>query len=349
MSIENSFNYKEKILILKNDAVGDLCQSLPAIHNIINSKNRDIEIYLSERSKNFNFLIKGKNIKFKVFSYDLKFIEKLRIIKKLFFEKIDKVYILTPKNFYFFLPFLFRRIKFYGICLNGPNNYYRPNFFFRKYLYKYIINDRSKIYKRDSTEYLQKKLTSNNNSDNNFIPIDHIKVSEFLKTNIPNNFVYLHLKNDTIKKLGWDINDLKYLFENLLKYYQNVVFTKDIEKNKNFIDFSKLFNVINFSNKEIIKKENKIYLFDNIKGEDLYNTIKLSSKIIAFHGMMTNLGSLMKKSITDLWFCEINNWHDYRNYRNAFYEFKPKYNGYNFIIPSKDIKKTFRKLIFSIK
>ena len=64
---------------------------------------------------------------------------------------------------------------------------------------------------------------------------------------------------------------------------------------------------------------------------------------------MTNLGSLMKKSITDLWFCEINNWHDYRNYRNAFYEFKPKYNGYDFIIPSKDIKKTFRKLIFSIK
>ena len=54
MSIENSFNYIEKILILKNDAVGDLCQSLPAIHNIINSKNRDIEIYLSERSKNSN-------------------------------------------------------------------------------------------------------------------------------------------------------------------------------------------------------------------------------------------------------------------------------------------------------
>ena len=64
---------------------------------------------------------------------------------------------------------------------------------------------------------------------------------------------------------------------------------------------------------------------------------------------MTNLGSLMKKSITDMWFCEINNWQDYRNYRNAFYEFKPKYDKYYFIIPSKNIEKTFRKLIFSIK
>ena len=329
--------------------MGDLCQSLPAIYNIINTENSDIEIYLSERSKNFKFLIKGKDIKFKIFNYDLKLIEKIKIIKKFFFEKIDKVYILTPKNFYFYLPFLFRRIKFYGICLNGPNNYYRPNFFLRKYLYKYIINDRSKIYKRDSTENLQKKLTSNKNFDTNFVLNENIEASKFLNDNLPKNFVYLHLKNDTIKKLGWDINDLKYLFENLLKYYENVVFTKDIEKDKNYFEFSKIFNVIDFSNKDIIKKQNKIYLFDNIQGEDLYNTIKSSNKIIAFHGMMTNLGSLMKKSITDMWFCEINNWQDYRNYRNAFYEFKPKYDKYYFIIPSKNIEKTFRKLIFSIK
>ena len=44
MNIRNSFENKEKILILKNDAVGDLCQSLPAIQNIIDTKNRDIEI-----------------------------------------------------------------------------------------------------------------------------------------------------------------------------------------------------------------------------------------------------------------------------------------------------------------
>ena len=65
--------------------------------------------------------------------------------------------------------------------------------------------------------------------------------------------------------------------------------------------------------------------------------------------MMTNLGSLVNKSITDLWFFDVKTWDDYRNYRNAFYEFKPKYKEYNFIIPNKDIKKTFKKLLFSIK
>ena len=81
----------------------------------------------------------------------------------------------------------------------------------------------------------------------------------------------------------------------------------------------------------------------------MFNTIIHSSKILAFHGMMTNLGSLKKKSITDLWYFNINNPEDYKNYRNAFYEFKPVYSGYNFIIPKKDIKKTLKKIKFSLR
>ena len=57
----------KKVIILKNDAVGDLTQSLKAINNIINShQNKIIEIYLSERSEKFNFLINdNKNVRFK--------------------------------------------------------------------------------------------------------------------------------------------------------------------------------------------------------------------------------------------------------------------------------------------
>ena len=44
-------------VVFKNDAVGDLVQSLNAINNIINhNKERKIIVYLSERSKNFDFL-----------------------------------------------------------------------------------------------------------------------------------------------------------------------------------------------------------------------------------------------------------------------------------------------------
>ena len=99
-----------------------------------------------------------------------------------------------------------------------------------------------------------------------------------------------------------------------------------------------------FDNIEYNNLSTKIILYDNIKGEDLYGTIVNSSKVIAFHGMMTNLASINRKNTIDMWFCDIKNYNDYRNYRNAFYEFKPKYKGYNFIIPSKEIDKTIRKL-----
>lgn len=347
MNFKNTDKIK-KILVLKNDAVGDLCQSLPAIQNIIDIKNSKVEICLSERSQNFKFLINGDNINFKILNYNLTLKEKFLIFFKCFIEKIDRVYILTPKNFYFYLPLFFRNIKFYAICLNGRHNYLRPNNFLRKFLYKYEINDRSIKYKRISTENIQKKLTFEETNSIYQVSKD-LNVSSFLKENLPANYVYFHLKKETIDKLEWSADDLNYLFNHLLKYYDNVVFTRDIENNKKQIDFSEKYNVVNFKSKMLNKKDNNIFLFDEIEGLDLFNTIKFASKIIAFHGMMTNLGSLLKKKITDLWFFDINNLNDYMNYRNAFYEFKPIYTGYDFLIPSKNIKKTFRKLIFSIK
>ena len=160
--------------------------------------------------------------------------------------------------------------------------------------------------------------------------------------------MYFHIKKSTIEKLNWKINDLHNLFNKLLNYYSNVVFSKDIEKNLISESFKESFNVVDFSSGKFINNNSNIFFFDNIKGEDLYYTIKNSSKTIAFHGMMTNLGSLEYKPVIDLFYCKINTWNDYRNYRNSFYEFKPKYNGYNFIIPSKDINRTLKKLNFCL-
>ena len=65
--------------------------------------------------------------------------------------------------------------------------------------------------------------------------------------------------------------------------------------------------------------------------------------------MMTNLASIEKKNVLDLFLCEINTIADFRRYKNALYEFKPNYNNYDFIVPSKDIDKTIRKMKFSLK
>ena len=339
---------EEKIIVLKNDAVGDLTQSLKAIKNIINThQNKIIEIYLSERSEKFNFLISNNNnIKFKKLSYDLKIIDKLKLIIYLLKNKISNIYILTPKNFYFYLPLLFRNIKFFGLCINGRNNYKRPSLFLRKYLFRYVVNDRGATYRRVHTTELQDDLTKENisNTKNNI----EVKLnnSNILNENLPDNYIYFHLKKNITDKLNWNIDDLIKLFNFLLEKYEHVIFTRDIEINNREDHIRKKFMIIDFKNNTILNKDldSKIVLYDNIEGEDLYKTIINSSKVIAFHGMMTNLASIKKKKVVDMWFCDIKNYNDYKNYRNAFYEFKPKYNGYNFIIPSKQIDKTIRKL-----
>ena len=73
-------NLNKKIIIFKNDAVGDLVQSLPAINNIINHNiQNEILIYLSERSKNFDFLFNFKNVKVKIVKYNLTIKERIKI------------------------------------------------------------------------------------------------------------------------------------------------------------------------------------------------------------------------------------------------------------------------------
>ena len=173
-----------------------------------------------------------------------------------------------------------------------------------------------------------------------------LKNSNILNENLPVNYAYFHLKKNITDKLNWNVDDLFKLFNFLLKKYEHVIFTRDIEINNKKDLIKNKFKIIDFKNNLILNEDldSKIVLYDNIEGEDLYKTIINSSNVISFHGMMTNLASVNKKKVIDMWFCDIKNHNDYKNYRNAFYELKPKYNGYNSIIPSKQIDKTIKKL-----
>ena len=125
----------------------------------------------------------------------------------------------------------------------------------------------------------------------------------------------------------------------------------DLRRDKlhNNIILRNKFSTFDFkTNIHYIKNGNVIFL-DNIIGEDLYNVIKFSQKVIATHGTIPSIASMFRKPCLDLFDCEINNIEDYRRMKNAFHEFKPSYPAYDFIIPRKNINKTINKMIFSLK
>ena len=340
-----------RIIIFKNDRLGDLLHSIPAINNVIDQNpDKEITIFLSKISESFYFLLKKKNTKLKIFNYHLSIFEKIKILIYLIIKKPQKVYILSPKNFYFYLPLVFKKIKFFGICMNGVNGYRRPSFFLRNFLHKFVVNDRETQKKRKSVRLLLLELTKKDlESKNNFAFKLDIKKSDTLKKYLPNNYMLVHFKKKVAAKLGWGIDELYLILNNLKKYNHNIVLIKDIEKDELNLIFRKKYKTLDFENNLFYNNESDIWFFDNVEGENLYNLVKYSKKVIAFHGTIPSIALLNSTPVLDLFYCDIKNMKDYHSYKNAFYEFKPKYNGYDFIIPCRNIKKTLKKMDFAIR
>ena len=342
-------------VIFKNDAVGDLVHSLPAINNVVSSReNTKITIFLSKRSEKFDFLIDAPNVEIKILNYNLTIIEKINLLLYIIKNEIDNIYILSPKKFYFYLPLFFRRIKFYALCMDNINNYKRPNAFFRKFLFKYVINERHKSFKRESTRSIQYKLTSSNKINSQDINYNiYVKKSDKLSKYLPGKYLFFHYRKKRFESLNWKLEELNLLLYEFNKYYQNIVFTKDNLNDENNSIFKDIYNSYDFKTDNFINKNKNITFLDNIEGSDLFDVIGHSSKVVAFHGMMTNLASLIKKPVLDLFHFDVlaenMDWESYRKTRNFFYEFKPIYRNYDFIIPKKNFMKTLKKMKFSLK
>ena len=335
---------KEKIIIFKNDAIGDLIHSREAIHNIsVSNPNKQIVLFLSINSKNFNFLFNYKNIIIKTIRNNLTIFEKFFLIFYIIKNRINEIFILTPKNFFFLLPIIFKKIKFYAICVNDLNNYKRPSDYLRKNLYKIVINDRSAIYKRPSIENLQNKLIGDYYVKKYELNFSYVKKNDLI---YQKDYIYFHLKQRRFERLKWGINELEKILNYFLKFNNKVIITRDIEVDQRSFQIKDKFNYYDFKIDKFVNNNSKIILLDNVHGINLYNIIRNASKIVAFHGMITSFAWIEKKKVLDLYDVEINDWNDYRRYRNSFYEFKPSYNGYDFIIPKKDIDKTLNKMNF---
>ena len=100
----------KNIIIFKNDRLGDLFHSLNGINYILNEHKHDnIQIYLSDYSRNFSFLFNKSNIKINYLNYRLSLVEKFKIFNLFLKSSIDKVFILSPKNFFSLSTFFFQK------------------------------------------------------------------------------------------------------------------------------------------------------------------------------------------------------------------------------------------------
>ena len=285
----------KKVLILKNDRTGDLFVSLKAINRIINKhKNQNIIIFLSNINHKFNFLF--PSIKKKIISMRLDFIEKIKLFFYILTNKIDTIYILTPKNFYYYLPFFFRKIKFYGITIKSSRN--RPNNFFLKYLFKYVVLDRVKIKKRVSSYIIQENLIEYTSEINNLSQKSNI--SHNLK--YPKKYIYFHYKHAFFNKLlKWELDTISKFLNFLSDKYENILFSSELFNKKINDYFLDNYNNYDFENNKInlINKKNIFFLKD-IDGYNLFDAVNKSSKIISPEGIITHMGYFLNKSILAL-------------------------------------------------
>ena len=270
---------------------------------------------------------------------NLSIIEKVRIFIYLIFNNVKNVYILTPKNFYYYLPFFFRKIKFYGITIKSTRS--RPGSFLSKYLYKSVELDRLNIKKRKSSYVIQENLIE---GKTNRIYLN--KNSQITHNFIyPKKFVFFHYKDVFFRKLlNWDLITIVKLLDFLGNKYENICFSSELNNNEINNFFLDRYNTFDYNKKKknIINNKNIIFL-KNIDGYDLFDAVKNSSKVVSPEGIITHMGYFLKKPILALMHFNLKNRNDLISQIISCKEWFPPSN-YNFTVLKKDYLKSINKI-----
>ena len=329
---------KKKVLILKNDRTGDLFVSLNAINRIINKHlNEEIIIFLSNINHKFNFIF-PKLIK-KIIPMNLNLFNKLKIFIYILFNNIDTVYILTPKNFYYYLPFFFKNIKFYAITIKSLNN--RPPSFLLKYLFKYEVLNRTSIKKRKSSYLIQENLIEQTSNKNNL----HKTIITSHNFKYPKKFTFFHYKKKFFDELlNWDLETVsKFLFF-LNEKYENICFSSELNDEKINEFFLNKFNHYDFNKdiKKIINNKN-IFFLKNIDGNNLFDAVNKSTEIVSPEGIITHMGYFLQKPILALMHFRLRDKRDFINQIISCKEWFPP-NNYNYTVLKKDFNHSVKKL-----
>ena len=318
----------KKILILKNDRVGDFfhsCRNLEILRYLFDDYK--IDLCLSSVNIRFSDAIKHLNFNLLQTNLDLNTKDKVSIFLKLINEKYEYVFILTPKNFYFYLPIFFRKTKFLAICIDSESRG-RPSKYLRSKLYKKEVNNRKTKSRKLPIYELEKKLILSLSNDN----FKDGKKSE-KKGNIGNKKFLFHYKNDFFK------SSEDYSLENIFKLLNEICYSTGMKANvSSDLENSEKFNGLNKNN---LEKFNLINLLGSIDASELTKQIKEADLIITPHGAISCIAAYFNKDIIDIF--------DSNLTKNAFYEFKPYTLGrYKFMIKPRSRSSLKFKLLMYI-
>jgi ADP-heptose:LPS heptosyltransferase len=333
---------RKKILILKNDRGGDLLNSIKSISSLL-SKENDVTICLSKLNCGFAFLFKDALIK--VINNDLNFFNKIDIFYLILKNRYDEVYVLTPKNFYYFLPIFFFRIKFFAITIDGVSRN-RPLIFLRKFLYRYITITRRKINKKSSSDLQLDLISYSHIIDNDLTNISLSKLDDYIKNNIPSDFLFIQYKENFFNKINLNNENFKLLVTNLNQKHKYIVFSSDIENTKTNEFFLRQYSFIDCTNKKIKFNEinPRIIYLHKINSENLFALIKNTKFIISPHGLLTHISRFYKKNSINLFNIIINNKNDVMHHKIAFSEWY-KNSNMKFLFLDTNINRSLKKIL----
>ena len=328
-----------KILVLKNDRVGDLANALKGINSLLNeNKDKQIEIILSDISKDLSFLFKIKNVKIAYLNYSLNIFDKVKLFFKVVTSNFDKIYILAPKNIYFYLP-LISRAKIFAITITNKNKS-RPSKYLKSKLHYYKNNNRENRKMGESISNLIDDLCNKEKKTYPNILNNNPNLSLLLNENISllSNFIHIHYKENIFSKNGWSSDDFIDLLNSFKHLNYNTIFTSDLGNFSYHNKFLSTFSNLNFENKvSNLNVKSRIHYFHNINTQDLFKLIDLSSVVIAPHGAMSVLASYLNKSVIDIFDTNVKS--------NSFHEFKPQNFNYEFLILTNDKNKVKNKIL----
>ena len=331
----------KKIIIFKNDRTGDLFVSLDAINRIISKHRKDrLIIFLSNINQKFSFLF--PNIIKKIIPINLGLFQKIYLFFYLIINKIDTIYILTPKNFFYYLPLIFRNTKFYAITIKSKKN--RPNNFLLKYLYNYVVIDRINLKKRKSSYIIQKELIQLDSKDENMnnLCINHSVNHDF---EYPKKYIFFHYKHNLFKGLlNWELDKIVSLLDLFSKKNYYVLFSSEIFNKSVNEYFSNKFNTYDFNtyDKFIINKKRIIFLKD-IDGYNLFDAVNKSSRVICPEGIISHMSYFLNKPLLALIHFKLNNHQEFKDQLISCKEWFPP-NNYKYTVLKKNFSQSIRKI-----